>query len=428
MLELSSLGRLDASLFKLAQEDLWVVVGSVAILGVLTLHHGLDEAGALDSLLILDRVLLDDTVGVVLHHVHLDLDFLVKANVAIVHEEALESEFSSATESLLHLELDFVAVVGLQALDLDHVVTAVVTNHDVPVRLLQEGVVLRVDVGWGLVRRQVVVLNVDADRDDIGGCHGLLAFDARFSAGGDEGHHGDHLLELSVLGLVAIEEVQLGTLLLSEAAEGLDLTIGDLVLLYLLAVCLHFSDSEAGELKHRVVRGPETLHEELLELDDGLDGFKAKLLDCLAHACELVDLHRNINHHVQVVNTVFKNLAHALLEDRVLDVRVLKDVTKDQEKWLGVHRGHVARLSLGEKLINIVILFQLLEQLKLSSAALGANCLELVGGCHDQRQILGDQVLVELGAIDSFVFKKDSALVLSRRVSKVDVNEAGNDD
>lgn len=83
------------------------------------------------------------------------------------------------------------------------------------------------------------------------------------------------------------------------------------------------------------------MHEVLLELDDGLDGAEAKFLDSLAHACELVDLHADVNHHVQVANSTLQDLAQTLLEDRVANVIVIEHVAQDEQKWLRVHRCHV---------------------------------------------------------------------------------------
>lgn len=76
-----------------------------------------------------------------------------------------------------------------------------------------------------------------------------------------------------------MEESEFGALLGGHPAESLDLAVGDLVLAQRLAVLLDLVLVESWQLKHWVVLSPQTLHEELLELNDRLDGFEAEFLD-----------------------------------------------------------------------------------------------------------------------------------------------------
>jgi hypothetical protein len=84
------------------------------------------------------------------------------------------------------------------------------------------------------------------------------------------------------------------------------------------------------------------LHEKLLEMNDGLDGRPAKFLGGSALACNSVDLHCDVDHHLQVVNTVLQDLTKALFEDWVADVFVFKHVAQDEQQWLHIQVLHVA--------------------------------------------------------------------------------------
>jgi len=240
----------------------------------------LNETWSLDGFLVLLGVFLNHSVGVVSEHVNLNADLLVEANEAVVHDKAVELELAGATESLLHLELADIGVDSLEAFDLDDVLLGLgVDDDDVPVALLDEGVVSGVDVAGADCLGQLVVLNVDGERDDVAGRDGRLALHFHFLVNRHKRHHFDYFLKLDQLGLVALEESEFGALLGGHAAEGLDLAVGDLVLAQGLAVLLDLVLREPRQLKHRVVLSPQTLHEELLELNERLDSFETKFLD-----------------------------------------------------------------------------------------------------------------------------------------------------
>ena len=164
--------------------------------------------------MVLLGVLVDDTTGVVVLDVHLDVQLLVEAHVAVIAEVAVEGELAGAAEALLHLELaDVAAVFGLETLDLDNVLLGLsVHDHDVPVSLANEWVVLRVDVSRALVLRQVVIGDGDLESDDVAGCDDLFAIDTDLVRNSDQRHDLDDFLKLGKLGLVSTEEVKFGAL------------------------------------------------------------------------------------------------------------------------------------------------------------------------------------------------------------------------
>lgn len=100
----------------------------------------------------------------------------------------------------------------------------------------------------------------------------------------------------------------MSALCLREATESVDFTVVDLHVLQLPSVGFDFTAVHSWELQHWVVRRPKTLNEALLEVDDGLDGLEGELLGGLALTSQCVDLHRGLNHHVQVVHTLAQDL------------------------------------------------------------------------------------------------------------------------
>lgn len=206
---LGGLWSFKAGVLELLEEQFWVVVraGIVILVLFLTLEHALNEAWSLDSIVVFLSVLVDDAARVVLLDVHLDLDLLVEAHVAVIANEAVEGELAGATEALLHLELaNVAAVLGLEALDLDHVLLGLgVHDDDVPVGLAHEWVVLRMDVSWALVLRQVVVGDSDLESDDVAACDDLFAFDSDRVCNSDQRHDLDDFLKLGKLCLISTE-------------------------------------------------------------------------------------------------------------------------------------------------------------------------------------------------------------------------------
>ena len=161
-----ALRRLESSIFESLQKILGVVVTRFAI-GLFLLHrqHALDQTRPLDSSDVLSGIRLNDAVRVVSGHIYLDANLLVEANVAVVENEAVELELASLSESLLHLELAHVAVSWTcQSLNLDHILTSALIDHDeIPVGLLKEGVVLGDNVARTLGFGQVVVGDRDSE-------------------------------------------------------------------------------------------------------------------------------------------------------------------------------------------------------------------------------------------------------------------------
>lgn len=161
------IGGLESSLLELLDEGVSVIIRAFVI-GLVHLEHRLNHAGALNGQHIFLAVGLDGALGVILDHIHLDGNLLVETNVAVVEDVAVELEFSGLAEALFHLELGNVAVLGHDAFHLDNVLLGASINDDeVPVRLFQEGVVLRADVGGALITGQVFVLNPDLERDNV---------------------------------------------------------------------------------------------------------------------------------------------------------------------------------------------------------------------------------------------------------------------
>jgi len=181
LLELLGFGGLQTGIFELLKEHFGVVVGAVVVFFLFASHQLLNETWSLDGFLVLLRVFLNHSVGVVSEHVDLNADLLVETNEAVVHDIAVELELASATESLLHLKLADVGVNSLETLDLDHVLLGLsVDDDDVPVVLLDEGVVGGVDVAGSYFLGQLVVLNVDRERDDVTGRDGRLTLNFNF--------------------------------------------------------------------------------------------------------------------------------------------------------------------------------------------------------------------------------------------------------
>ena len=244
-----------------------------------------------------------------------------------------------------------------------------------------------------------------------------------------DGRHtsSDDLFELGKLGLVVFEETKLGALLRRQAAEGVDLAVGNLLLPQLPLVTFYFCVGHVRQLEQRIAVSPQALHEKLLELNNGLDGLPAEFLDGVALTSDLVYLHGDIDHHVQVENALLQNLAEALFEDRVADVLVFEDVAQDQKQWFHIHVLHISGLHLGEKLIQVLILLQLLEERDLV-LALSSDRLELFALGEDQWHVLDEKVLVNASSVHALVLEQHSRFVLGRRVSEVSVEEARDED
>jgi hypothetical protein len=102
-------------------------------------------------------------------------------------------------------------------------------------------------------------------------------------------------------------------------------------------------------------------------------------------------------------------------------------VGEDHQQGLHVHILRVARLDLWQKLVDVVVLLDFLEDGDFI-VVLSADGLELEGLGEDQGYVLGNQVLVQTLTIGSFIFNQDTVLVLGCRVSKVNVEEAGHYD
>ena len=127
------------------------------------------------------------------------------------------------------------------------------------------------------------------------------------------------------------------------------------------------------------------MHEELLEVDEGLDGSPSELLHGLGHARHSVDLHGDVDHHVDVEHAFFQDLVKAIFEDWVADVFILQDVAEDEEQWLHVHVPHVARLHFGQEFFDFIVLFKLFEERYLGCWILRADCLEFSRLRKDER-------------------------------------------
>jgi len=168
------------------------------------------------------------------------------------------------------------------------------------------------------------------------------------------------------------------------------------------------------------------LHKELLELDEGLDGLEAYLLDGLAHARNHVDFHCHVNHHLQMEHALAQNCRETLREDRVADIFVLHNVAEDEEQWLHVQVFQVARLHLGHELVDLFVVSEFFDHGDLVFG-LHADCLKLVTRRQNERHVLGQQILVDLGAVNPLVLYQYAVFILRRGVSKVDVEEAGDD-
>lgn len=137
---------LDACVLELLEEKVWVIVRAVIIVifFLFSLEHSLDEAWALNGIVVLLGVFVHHTVRVILLDINLDGHLFVEADVAVVADEAVEGKLASTTKTLLHLELNNVgAFRALQSLDLDNILLGLrVDDDDVPVGSADEWVVL----------------------------------------------------------------------------------------------------------------------------------------------------------------------------------------------------------------------------------------------------------------------------------------------
>ena len=126
-------------------------------------------------------VVFNDSIRVVLENVNLDGDLLVEANEAVVHDEAVELEFAGTSEALLHLELANIAVDSLKFLNLDHVFFGLgINDNDIPVALLDKGIISGMDITWTVLFIQQIILNVDCERDDVARGNRRFSFNLNF--------------------------------------------------------------------------------------------------------------------------------------------------------------------------------------------------------------------------------------------------------
>jgi len=87
----------------------------------------------------------------------------------------MELKLASLSESLFHLKLGNVGLVGNNLFYLDDLLlSGGVDNHEIPVMLLEEWEPLGADVAWHFILLEVVILDLDPDGDDILGGHVLL--------------------------------------------------------------------------------------------------------------------------------------------------------------------------------------------------------------------------------------------------------------
>ena len=100
---------------------------------------------------------------------------------------------------------------------------------------------------------------------------------------------------------------------------------------------------------------------------------------------------------------------------------------KNHQQGLHVHVLRVARLDFRQKLIDLVVRLDFLEDGNFI-VVLSADGLELEGLGEDQGYVLGNQILVQTLTIGSLIFNQDTVLVPGCRVSKVNVEEAGHND
>jgi hypothetical protein len=75
------------------------------------------------------------------------------------------------------------------------------------------------------------------------------------------------------------EDLQVLALLRGQPTEGLNGRVGNLVFLQNAAIVLDDIRRKVRQLHQGVVVWPKTLHEELVELDDGLECFAGDFLD-----------------------------------------------------------------------------------------------------------------------------------------------------
>jgi len=214
---LCSFRSLDACVLELLEEKVWVIVRAVIILFffLLSLEHSLDEAWALNGVVVLLGVFVQHTVRVILLDINLNAHLLVEADVAVVADVAVEGELASTTEFLLHLELHLVgAFLAPQSLNLDDILLGLrVDDDDVPVGTADEWVILRVDVTWAMICGQIVVCDRNGECDNIAGSDSFFTFNVHLICHSDDWHASpDDFFELGELGLIASEETKFGAL------------------------------------------------------------------------------------------------------------------------------------------------------------------------------------------------------------------------
>jgi len=87
----------------------------------------------------------------------------------------MELKLASLSESLFHLKLGNVGLVGNNLFYLDDLLlSGGVDNHEIPVMLLEEWESFGADVAWHFILLEVVILDLDPNGDDILGGHVLL--------------------------------------------------------------------------------------------------------------------------------------------------------------------------------------------------------------------------------------------------------------
>ena len=227
-------GFLKTSFLKLNLKSVQVILRTltVTILLSIGIQHGLDHAWSLHGILVLFHYGDFLTLRILRQNGEIHVEAKNKAQVGIVHAEDVEFECACLSKPLLHLKDGLILLSSDDLLNLhDSLLCLLVHNHDVPLVLLEEGILLRDNPARVLVLLQVVVLEHDSDGYHILSRHVLLSVAKDLVSAGHQGHGLYHVLNLLQLGFVSIEKSNLGSLLWSEFAEGLDAAISDLVLL-----------------------------------------------------------------------------------------------------------------------------------------------------------------------------------------------------
>ena len=114
-----------------------VVRAFVVIVAHLSREHRLDHAGSLGCILVLLRIVLDDTIRVIPLNININVDFLIEADVGIVDNEDVELEEANATKALLHFKLGHVAILSMYTFNLHNVLSCLrIGDNYVPLVLL----------------------------------------------------------------------------------------------------------------------------------------------------------------------------------------------------------------------------------------------------------------------------------------------------